>query len=82
MTDKRTRMQAKLETGDAIDVSKAPREGSYYVLAEVLDDTDYCDAQLGRWIWSIARREADGKILASLHGDLYQRPGYHCLWLR
>lgn len=55
------------------------------------------DYQAGRFpVWSIARAERDltfhwkgavclipaGTVIASIHADLYQRDGLHCLWLR
>lgn len=76
------RMQRKLKDRSAIDVSERPKEGDWYVLTEVIDGMDYCNQQTGRWIWSIARRDSDGKIFASHFGDLYERPGFTCLWLR
>lgn len=89
-------MQRKLESGEAIDVADAPRLGPYYILEEVIDGRDYCDAKSEAWIWSIGRAERElsfefdgvthlvraGTILASPATDLYQRDGFECLWLR
>lgn len=89
-------MQRKLESGEAIDVADAPRLGPYYILEEVIDGRDYCDAKSEAWIWSIGRAERElsfkfdgvthlvraGTILASPATDLYQRDGFQCLWLR
>lgn len=77
------RMQEKLNSGDAIDVSGCERIDHYYVLDRFEEDgPDYCDAVLEQWMWSIGKRKADGVILASEHPDLYQNPEFECLWLR
>lgn len=75
-------MARKLKAGKAVDISTFPREGKYYVLDAYADDIDYCDMNDEAWVWSIGRRHSDGKILASLRGDLYQNPAFECLWLR
>lgn len=75
-------MARKLATGKAIDVSPCPREDFYYVLHEVKDGMDYCDASTEKWITSIGKRHRDGVILASLKGDLYGNRDFECLWLR
>ena len=75
-------MERKLQAGDCIDLSKAPREDGYFVLDSVREGADYCDAASELWIWSIGRRISDGKILASTSADLYQNPRFECLWLR
>lgn len=80
-------MQRKLETGNAIDVSKCQREGPYYVLTPDIwrgpdAEVDYCDAAQDKWIWSIGRRRSDGVILASCSTNFYQNPDFECLWLR
>lgn len=75
-------MQEKLKRNEAIDISGCAREGKYYVLSEIRHECDYCDAITEQWIWSIGRRKADGKTLASTSPDLYQNPDYDCLWLR
>ena len=72
----------RLTLGDAIDLSKCPREGEYYILDSFVDDKDYCNAATEGWIWSIGERKSDGVILASHRGDLYQNPNFTCLWLR
>jgi len=76
------RMQEKIESGDAVDLSKCKREGRYYIVPEFFDDVDYCDAAAECWIWSIGRRYSDGVILASTGNDLYQNPQFQCLFLR
>lgn len=81
-------MERKLRSGKAIDVSDCPREGRYYVLdatqAGIAEagGIDFCDARTEAWIWSIGRRHADGVVLASTGGDLYQNPAFKCIWLR
>jgi hypothetical protein len=75
-------MKDKVDRFNAIDVSKCPREGKYYVLDQVIEGKDYCDLARDKWVWSIGRRHSDGKILASLYADLYMNPEFECLWLR
>ena len=75
-------MARKLNANRAIDVSACPRVGDYYILDDVVEGMDYCDAEREVWIWSIGKRNSDGVILASTKGDLYQNPNYECLWLR
>jgi hypothetical protein len=75
-------MARKLISGRAIDISGCKRESGYYVLGQVVEGKDYCDAKSEAWIWSIGQRKKDGKILASLNSDLYQNPEFECLWLR
>jgi hypothetical protein len=75
-------MQEMIEKGEAIDLSNNKREGRYYVLEEVIDGMDYCDAVRECWIWSIGRRVSDGTILADTTNVFYQNPDYQCLWLR
>jgi hypothetical protein len=76
------RMEEKIQNGEALDLSSNEREGRYYVLKEVVDGMDYCDAVRECWIWSIGRRNSDGKILADTTGVFYQNPDFECLWLR
>jgi hypothetical protein len=76
------RMAEKIENGEAIDVSKCPKDGRYYRLDEFLEDHDYCDAEREVWIWSIGQHRSDDVIHASTSSDLYQNPDYHCLFLR
>lgn len=89
-------MQRKLDAGTCVNVSECPRLGPYYVLEEFEDGMDYADKKLEAWVWSIGRAEractfmhdgtehvvAKGVILVSLASDLYQRPGFECLFLR
>jgi hypothetical protein len=45
--------------GEAIDISKCRRTiTGAYILAQFIDDKDYCDARLGLWVWSIGRLNA------------------------
>jgi hypothetical protein len=76
-------MMEKIIRGEAIDLSDCPREGHFYVLPDHLykEDMDYCDLTRG-WIWSMARRKADGKIVASLRTDLSKDTSVECIWLR
>lgn len=77
------RMVDKVNDGEAVDLSLRPKLGDHYIMAAPPSDgVDYCDLKLGKWIWSIGRRKADGMIIASLTGDLYQNPEFECLWLR
>lgn len=77
------RMAEKLAAGEAIDVSDCPRtpDGDY-ILAEFVEDVDYCNARTEQWIWSIGRELATGEIHAAHSAKLYQNPAYLCLWLR
>lgn len=75
-------MQRRLATKQAIDVSKCRRLGDFYVLDEVIDGKDYCDARKEVWIWSVGRRKSDGVILASTTTILYGNSDFECLWLR
>ncbi len=75
-------MERMLQNGEAIDVSRMPRQGSHYVLNRVIDGMDYCNAETEEWIYSIGRRKSDGVILASTTSEFYQNPRFECLWLR
>jgi len=59
-------MERKLTSGQAIDLSRCPRKGDFYVLPKVIDGMDYCNAQTEQWIWSIGRHNKSGEILACL----------------
>ena len=77
-------MERKLKDGKAVDISQHPRDpNGYYLLPKDFNykDTDLCDAVEERWVWSVGKRP-DGQLIASLAGDLYQRPGIECVWLR
>lgn len=77
-------MARKLMLGACIDISKLPVvPGGYVDLGDVFKEgVDYCNATDERWIWCIARRRSDGKVLASYSTDLYQNDAFECLWLR
>ena len=75
-------MKQKLKDREAIDLAGMPREGRFYVLAQFVEEQDYCDSRTGAWMWSIGQRKSDGVILASDDGEFYQNPEYECLWLR
>ncbi len=76
------RMQEKLQSNEAIDLSSCKREGKYYIIENFVEGVDYCDWEKQWWIWSIGKRYSDGVILASTRADLYQNPEFECLWLR
>lgn len=77
------RMKEMVESKEAIDVSSCGRtpEG-HYVLTSFVEDVDYCDAKLERWIWSIGRNRTTGQILASTSSEFYEHPDFECLFLR
>lgn len=77
-------MEAKLDSFDALDVRTIgfEIEPGVFELQKFSEDTDYCDAGTEQWIWSIGKREKDGKIFASTDARFYQKSGYDCLWLR
>lgn len=83
------RMREKLERGECVDVSgceraTVPRAGGCYVIPPDVyqDGVDYCDADAERWIFSIGRETATGRILASTSAALYGNDAFTCLWLR
>ena len=72
-----------LEAGEAIDISQYPRDGKHYVLPELIQDVDYCDATRKKWVQSVAIRKSDGVLLASLELDLFKSPTlYDCMWVK
>lgn len=77
------RMQELLTAGKAVDVSGCDvNDSGDYILEEFETDKDYCDGKKETWIWSIGRNERTGEILASTTSKFYQKPGFHCLFLR
>lgn len=77
------RMEEKLNSGDAIDVSNYPRdEHGRYKLTDFIEGMDYCNAKDSSWIWSIGQHLTTGQILASHRAEFYENPQYKCLWLR
>jgi hypothetical protein len=59
-------LQLKLKTGEAVDVYTYEREGELYVFPEPPQiGMDYVDSRNSRWVWCIAMRLSDKKILAS-----------------
>jgi hypothetical protein len=75
-------MREKLKNNEAIDISKNPREGKYYILSEIIEGMDYCDIQKEAWIWSIGKRRSDGVLLASTTNHFFNATGFECVWLR
>jgi hypothetical protein len=77
-------MEAKLDKLDAMDVRVIgfEVEPGVFELSKFTEDMDYCDVENEQWIWSIGKREKDGKIFASTDARFYQKAGYECLWLR
>ncbi len=76
-------MARKLAAGKCVDISAYPKiNHDHYRLDSFARGIDYCDAKRERWVWSIARRESDSAIIASLSNDLFNAPGFKCLWLR
>jgi len=78
------RMEEALLKGDCIDVrtiGTRMADGSF-LLERFVDGKDYADAETERWIFSIGRSEADGKIYAAFDFRFYECPGWECLFLR
>lgn len=76
-------MEQKLRKGEAVDLSGCRRaEDGSYILAEFIEDVDYCDKEEEVWIWSIGRELATGRYLASTSAKFYQHPLFECVWLR
>lgn len=76
-------MKRKIDTGEAIDISDRPRNGSGdYMLDTFVDGADYCDRKREAWIWSIGKHKVSGQILASTTSRFYLHPEYECLFLR
>jgi hypothetical protein len=63
----RAALKHKLSVGCAVDISGYEREGDLYVFPEPPgNDMDYVDAVDCTWVWCIARRLKDNKIIASV----------------
>ena len=75
-------MERKLTSGQAIDLSRCPRKGDFYVLTKVVDCMHYCNAETEQWIWSTGRHRKTGEILASHTDELFSHRNFECLWLR
>ena len=75
-------MAKMLLKGEAKDISRCEKLGADYILPELIDGMDYCDAKLERWVWSIGKRYADGVFVASLTAKFYNHPEYECVWVR
>jgi hypothetical protein len=89
-------MKKKIEDGEAYDLSKAARLGSYYVIPDgvEIEGLDLCDSRGEVWIWSAGKIEIPVRLpgcgslvppgiqLASTSTDLYQCEGVLCTFLR
>lgn len=81
-------MKRKLEKGEALDVSKYPRNhlGDYVLPHDlVIEDLDLCDGDREAWIWSVGRCKCCGTRIASTSSKFYtmgKDPEYVCEWLR
>jgi hypothetical protein len=73
---------SKIQCLDVRVIGKETDDPLIFELEDFIEDVDYCDKETERWIWSIGRRNADGKIFASIDTRFYQNPEYECLWLR
>lgn len=61
----RAMMEHKVRKGSAIDISGYEWHAGEYTFPGPPDiKLDYVDLKRGVWIWEIARRRSDGKILA------------------
>lgn len=77
------RMQEKIKSGKAIDLSKNNiNENGYYILDKFVQGVDYCDKKKEAWIWSIGKHYETGQILAAKSAIFYQHPDFECLFLR
>jgi hypothetical protein len=80
------RMQEMLDKGEALDVNvvgkKHPQIRNVWILPEVVNGKDYCDAIDECWIWSIGRHRETGEILASRDGRYNGNRVYECVWAR
>lgn len=75
-------MLAKIKEGEAIDLSKAPRQGEFYVVRDFDVAKDYCVVKRGLWIKSMGRSRADGVVLASTSIELGNSSEVEVLWIR
>lgn len=77
-------MAEKLRKGEALDVLKEGRmlESGMYELKRFVEDKDYCDPKMERWIWSVGQRFSDNKIFAATDSRFYNNPNFSCLFLR
>ena len=75
-------MIEKVNSGEAIDLSKNETKDGFYILKQFVDGADYCDLKNETWIWSIGKNYKTGQILASTDTVFYQNPDFECLWLR
>ena len=75
-------MIEKVNSGEAIDLSKNETKDGFYILKVFVDGADYCDLKNETWIWSIGKNYDTGQILASTDTVFYQNPDFECLWLR
>lgn len=89
-------MKRKIDSGEALDLSKCARLGTYYVIPDdmSIEDKDLCDGRGEVWIWSAGKVEVPirlpgcaslippGVHLASTATDLYSVDGVDCTFLR
>jgi hypothetical protein len=62
-------MERKLKTGEALDVNVVgkphPTDPHVWILPNVVEGMDYCDAVDECWIWSIGCDKKTGTIMAA-----------------
>lgn len=87
-------MEEHLKSGVCLDVRKIGRGRPYrdddlpvvFELDEFHEGLDYCDARTERFVWSIGREIATGRIVAALDSRFYsewaKQEGWECIWLR
>lgn len=80
------RMEEKLKSGEAVDVNVVgkphPEEEHVWILPELIEGMDYCDAEDEAWIYCIGRHIQTGEIRAARDGRYYKNKMYECLFLR
>lgn len=84
------RMEEKLASGECIDVNTIGEPVLFepggvpviWELREFHEGKDYCDAYLEKWVWSIGRNKASGKIYAALDVRYSALDQFECIWLR
>lgn len=80
------RMEEKLKAGECLDVNKIgkphPQMPRVWILPEVIDGMDYCDAAGESWIWSIGRNIKTGEILAARDERYCHSKLEECVWSR
>ena len=75
-------MERKLTSGQAIDLSRCPRKGDFYVLTKVVDGWTIATRKPSNGFGQSAAHRKTGEILASHTDELFNHRNFECLWLR